>query len=141
MNKLTQKIIDELNRQYGCSFFTFSEKGLTIKFSDELKEFFDEYDIKSEMDFDNHFGSFRDFLCIPKGMDMVSFCFDNETPKYGQPLSVETETAIRQIIAEVFPTAGNLEIDAVSAGDIIHNSLEEEIEYINKPSYHISFHF
>ena len=63
------------------------------------------------------------------------------TPKYGQPLSVETETAIRQIIAEVFPTAGNLEIDAVSAGDIIHNSLEEEIEYINKPSYHISFHF
>lgn len=78
MNKLTQKIIDELNRQYGCSFFAFSEKGLTIKFSDELKEFFDEYDIKSEMDFSNHFGSFRDFLCIPKGMDMVSFCSDND---------------------------------------------------------------
>ena len=59
MNKLTQKIIDELNQQYGCSFFAFSEKGLTIKFSDELKEFFDEYDIKSEMDFSDHFGSFR----------------------------------------------------------------------------------
>ena len=78
MDKLTQKVIDDLNRQFGCSFFVFSEKGLTIKLSKELKKFFKEYDIKTEMDFSENFGSFRDFICIPKGMDMVSFCIDND---------------------------------------------------------------
>lgn len=28
MNKLTQKIIDELNQQYGCSFSLSAKKGL-----------------------------------------------------------------------------------------------------------------
>lgn len=78
MDKLTQKVIDELNQQFGCSFFAFSEKGLTIKLSKELKEFFEEYEIKTEMDFSENFDRFRDFFCIPKGMDMVSFCIDND---------------------------------------------------------------
>lgn len=78
MDKLTQKVIDELNQQFGCSFFAFSERGLTIKLSKELKEFLKEYEIETEMDFDENFHNFRDFLCIPRGMDMVSFCIDND---------------------------------------------------------------
>lgn len=63
------------------------------------------------------------------------------TPKYEQLLSADAETAIRQIIAEVYPDSDNLEIGVVAAGDIIYNSVGEEIDYINKLSYHINFHF
>lgn len=78
MDKLTQTIINRLNLEYGCDFFVFSEKGLTIKLTKELKRFFRENQIKCEADFDNCWWQFRDFICIPKGMDMVSFCIDND---------------------------------------------------------------
>lgn len=78
MDKLTSKIIKQLNQQFRCPFFTFSKEGLTIKLSKELKEFFEDYEIENEVDFDKNFDNFRDFLCIPRAMDLISFCLDND---------------------------------------------------------------
>ena len=88
MQEITQEIIDELNKDYGSEYFTFSKKGFTIKYTGALKEWFKEWDLNeqgfnresilSEMDFTNNFGDFRDHFLIPNGMDLVDYCPDND---------------------------------------------------------------
>lgn len=78
MNKLNETILKELNSSYSKDFLSFSEKGLTLHYKGALKEFIEENNIVSEMDFDKKFGDFRDEVLIKNGLDAISFCMDND---------------------------------------------------------------
>ncbi len=78
MAKLNKTTLNELNKFYSREYLLFSEKGLTLHYKGDLKKFIEENNIVSEMDFDRHFGDFRDEVLIKNGLDAISFCMDND---------------------------------------------------------------
>lgn len=71
-------ILKELNSSYSKDFLSFSEKGLTLHYKGALKEFIEENNIVSKVDFDKRFGDFRDEVLIKSGLDAISYCGDND---------------------------------------------------------------
>ncbi|CAM3439144.1 hypothetical protein [Helicobacter labetoulli] len=78
MDKLTLNILKELNSSYGTEWLSFSDKGLTLHYKGALKEFIEENEISSEMDFDRFFWDFRDEVLIKNGLDEISFSMGND---------------------------------------------------------------
>lgn len=63
MNKLTNKIINEINtdlENYKIDFLRAEQSGLRIYLSKSLKRFFKEYNIKEQTDFNENFFELRD---------------------------------------------------------------------------------
>ncbi|WP_110558927.1 hypothetical protein [Helicobacter cinaedi] len=78
MDKLSVKTLKELNSSYATEWLSFSKKGLTLHYKGDLKEFIEENEISSEMDFDRKFWDFRDEVLIKSGLDEISFCMGND---------------------------------------------------------------
>lgn len=78
MDKISKTTLNELQTFYSKEWLAFSDKGLTLHYKGALKEFIEENNIVSKVDFDKKFGDFRDEVLIKNRLDGISYCGDND---------------------------------------------------------------
>lgn len=82
---ITGEELKDLRQYWTKDFITFSKKGMTLHYRGSLKEFFVQDDqmnpgkkqlIEDEVDFERHFGNFKDFVL--GGSGSMEYCGDND---------------------------------------------------------------